>query len=247
MCGIVGYVGAQAALDVVLAGLHRVEPPAPPGYDAAGVAVLADGGLAAAKCAGDLPALRELLRRRPLPTGTTAVGHLRRGTHGSPSDVNAHPHLDNAGRVAVVHDGVIDNHAELRAELTARGHQLVSETDTEVVAHLLAEAFSSCQELGESMRQVCGALRGTFALLALHADDPETVVGARRGMPLAVRVGDGEAYLASDPRAFEGEAGPAREVVTLGAEEPDHVVVVRRDADEARLEITDARGTVVRA
>jgi glutamine---fructose-6-phosphate transaminase (isomerizing) len=244
MRGIVGYVGARAALDVVLTGLGRLERP---GYDSAGVAVLADGGLAAAKTAGSLADLRVLLGRRPLPTGTTAIGHIRRATHGGPTDDNAHPQLDNSGRVAVVHDGVIGNHAELRAELAARGHELASQTDTEVVAHLLAEAFSSCDELAESMRQVCRRLRGSFALLAVHSDEPETVAGARRGLPLAVGLGDGESFVASDAAAFAAEA---REVVELPPGEPadpGHVVVLRRDLDDVRYEITDADGGVVYA
>jgi glucosamine--fructose-6-phosphate aminotransferase (isomerizing) len=241
MCGFVGYVGAQAALDVVLDGLGRLERP---GYDSAGVAVLADGGLAAAKTAGQLAELRAVLDRRPLPTSGAAIAHIRQGTHGAPSDDNAHPQLDNAGRVAVVHDGVIDNHAQLRDELAARGHELASQTDTEVVAHLLAEAFSSCAELAEAMRQVCRALRGTFAMLAVHADEPEAVVGARRELPLAVGLGDGESYLASDAVAFPGDA---REVVTLRGPERDHVVLLRRDLDEVRCEITDIEGGVVLA
>ncbi len=241
MCGIVGYVGPQAALDVVLGGLGRLERP---GYDSAGVAVLADGCIAAAKTAGELADLRGLLRRRPLPTGGTAIGHIRRATHGEPTDTNAHPQLDNAGRVAVVHDGVIANHVELRAELTARGHHLISQTDTEVVAHLLAEAFSSCQDLAESMRQVCGALRGAFAVLAVHADAPEAVVAARRGLPLAVGLGDGESYVASDRAAFVADA---TELVEVASDADPQVVLVRREFDDVRCEITDLAGGVVRA
>lgn len=256
MCGIVGYVGAQsgalAALDVVLGGLGRLgrlreqEPGQEPGqgYDSAGVAVLADGGLATAKTAGGLGDLRALIDRRPLPVGGCAIGHIRRATHGAPTDHNAHPQLDNAGRVAVVHDGVIDNHAALRRELAARGHDMASETDTEVVAHLLAEAFSSCGELDEAMRQACRPLRGTFALLAVHADEPDTVVGARRGLPMAVGIGDGEACVASDAAAFGVAA--SREVVRLSAEVPDNVVLLRREFDEVRCEVTDAEGAVVR-
>ncbi|RBM06972.1 hypothetical protein DEH69_26325 [Streptomyces sp. PT12] len=241
MCGMVGYVGAQArsALEVVLAGLGRLERP---GHDSSGVAVLAeDGGIAVARAAGGLAALDGVLRERPLPTGGSAVGHLRRATHGAPSEGNAHPQLDNAGRVAVVHDGEIANHAALRAELAARGHALASETDTEVVAHLLAEQFSSCEDLGEAMRQVCRSLVGEFALLAVHADEPDTVVGARRGQPLVVGLGDGESFAASDGVAF---GGLARDVVGLA---DDHVVVLRRDVDGVGCEITDAGGSVVTA
>lgn len=229
MCGIVGYVGGQSALDVVLAGLKRLEYR---GYDSAGVAVLADGGLAAAKKAGKLANLEKELADRPLPTGSTGIGHTRWATHGGPTDANAHPHLDNAGRVSVVHNGIIENFAGLRAELTDRGHELTSETDTEVVAHLLAEAYSSCGELAEAMRQVCRRLEGAFTLVAVHADEPDVVVGARRNSPLVVGVGDGEAFLASDVAAFIAHT---REAVELGQ---DQVVELRREA----VTVTDFDG-----
>ncbi|WP_411135135.1 glutamine--fructose-6-phosphate transaminase (isomerizing) [Streptomyces sp. C10] len=229
MCGIVGYVGGQSALDVVLAGLKRLEYR---GYDSAGVAVLADGGLAAAKKAGKLANLEKELADRPLPAGSTGIGHTRWATHGGPTDENAHPHLDNAGRVSVVHNGIIENFAGLRAELTDRGHELASETDTEVVAHLLAEAYSSCGELAESMRQVCRLLEGAFTLVAVHADEPDVVVGARRNSPLVVGVGDGEAFLASDVAAFIAHT---REAIELGQ---DQVVELRRDG----VTVTDFDG-----
>ncbi|MFC5202369.1 MULTISPECIES: glutamine--fructose-6-phosphate transaminase (isomerizing) [Streptomyces] len=220
MCGIVGYVGSQSALDVVMAGLKRLEYR---GYDSAGVAVPADGGLAAAKRAGKLVNLEKELVDRPLPTGTTGIGHTRWATHGGPTDANAHPHLDNAGRVAVVHNGIIENFAELRAELTERGHELASETDTEVVAHLLAEEFSVCADLAEAMRLVCRRLEGAFTLVAVHADMPDVVVGARRNSPLVVGVGEGEAFLASDVTAFIDHT---RSAIELGQ---DQVVELRRD------------------
>ncbi|MFB9461602.1 glutamine--fructose-6-phosphate transaminase (isomerizing) [Streptomyces cinereospinus] len=220
MCGIVGYVGSQSALEVVMAGLKRLEYR---GYDSAGVAVLADGGLAAAKKAGKLLNLEKELVERPLPTGSTGIGHTRWATHGGPTDANAHPHLDNAGRVAVVHNGIIENFASLRAELAERGHDLASETDTEVVAHLLAEEFSSCADLAEAMRLVCRRLEGAFTLVAAHADEPDLVVGARRNSPLVVGVGEGEAFLASDVAAFIAHT---RSAVELGQ---DQVVELRRD------------------
>ncbi|MFI9153833.1 glutamine--fructose-6-phosphate transaminase (isomerizing) [Streptomyces sp. NPDC053367] len=220
MCGIVGYVGPQSALEVVMAGLKRLEYR---GYDSAGVAVLADGGLAAAKKAGKLVNLEKELAERPLPTGSTGVGHTRWATHGGPTDANAHPHLDNAGRVAVVHNGIIENFAVLRAELAERGHELASETDTEVVAHLLAEEFSATADLAEAMRLVCRRLEGAFTLVAVHADEPDVVVGARRNSPLVVGVGEGEAFLASDVAAFIAHT---RSAVELGQ---DQVVELRRD------------------
>ncbi|WP_406272164.1 glutamine--fructose-6-phosphate transaminase (isomerizing) [Streptomyces sp. NBC_00191] len=229
MCGIVGYVGGQSALDVVIAGLKRLEYR---GYDSAGVAVLADGGLAAAKKAGKLVNLEKELVGRPLPSGSTGIGHTRWATHGGPTDANAHPHLDNAGRVAVVHNGIIENFAALRAELTDRGHELASETDTEVVAHLLAESFSSCGDLAESMRQVCRQLQGAFTLVAVHADEPDVVVGARRNSPLVVGVGEGESFLASDVAAFIAHT---RSAIELGQ---DQVVELRRDG----VTVTDFDG-----
>ena len=229
MCGIVGYVGGQSALDVVVAGLKRLEYR---GYDSAGVAVLADGGLAAAKKAGKLVNLEKELVDRPLPTGITGIGHTRWATHGGPTDANAHPHLDNAGRVAVVHNGIIENFAALRTELEGRGHELASETDTEVVGHLLAESFSSCGDLAESMRQVCRQLQGAFTLVAVHADEPDVVVGARRNSPLVVGVGEGESFLASDVAAFIAHT---RSAIELGQ---DQVVELRRDG----VTVTDFDG-----
>ncbi|MCZ4124277.1 glutamine--fructose-6-phosphate transaminase (isomerizing) [Streptomyces sp. H39-S7] len=229
MCGIVGYVGGRSALDVVVAGLRRLEYR---GYDSAGTAVLADGGLAAAKKAGKLANLEALLAEQPLPAGGTGIGHTRWATHGGPTDVNAHPHLDNAGRVAVVHNGIIENFAALRSELAERGHTLESETDTEVVAHLLAEYFSSSADLAEAMRQVCRQLDGAFTLVAVHADEPDVVVGARRNSPLVVGVGEGENFLASDVAAF---IEYTREAIELGQ---DQVVELRRES----VTVTDFEG-----
>ncbi|MGW7352858.1 glutamine--fructose-6-phosphate transaminase (isomerizing) [Streptomyces sp. Z26] len=229
MCGIVGYVGGQSALDVVIAGLRRLEYR---GYDSAGVAVLADGGLAAAKKAGKLANLEKELLERPLPSGQTGLGHTRWATHGAPNDANAHPHLDNSGRVAVVHNGIIENFAALRAELAERGHALSSQTDTEVTAHLLAESYSACGDLAEAMRQVCRRLDGAFTLVAVAADDPDVVVGARRNSPLVVGVGEGENFLASDVAAFIAHT---REAIELGQ---DQVVELRRDG----VRVTDFDG-----
>ncbi|MFJ7127704.1 glutamine--fructose-6-phosphate transaminase (isomerizing) [Streptomyces sp. NPDC098101] len=230
MCGIVGYVGGQSALDVVVAGLKRLEYR---GYDSAGVAVLSDGGLAAAKRAGKLVNLEKELAERPLPGGSVGIGHTRWATHGGPTDVNAHPHLDNAGRVAVVHNGIIENFAALRGELAERGHDLASETDTEVVAHLLAEEFSSTGDLAESMRLVCRRLDGAFTLVAVHADQPGVVVGARRNSPLVVGVGEGENFLASDVSAFIAHT---RSAIELGQ---DQVVELTREG----VAVTDFDGT----
>ncbi|GGZ11116.1 glutamine--fructose-6-phosphate aminotransferase [isomerizing] [Streptomyces avidinii] len=225
-----GYVGAQSALDVVIAGLKRLEYR---GYDSAGVAVLADGSLAAAKKAGKLVNLEKELVGHPLPAGSTGLGHTRWATHGGPTDANAHPHLDNSGRVAVVHNGIIENFAALRAELAERGHRLESETDTEVVAHLLAEQFSATADLAEAMRQVCRRLDGAFTLVAVHADEPDVVVGARRNSPLVVGVGEGENFLASDVAAFIAHT---RSAIELGQ---DQVVELRREG----VTVTNFDGT----
>lgn len=229
MCGIVGYVGAQSALDVVIAGLKRLEYR---GYDSAGIAVLADGELANVKKAGKLVNLEKELVGHPLPAGSTGLGHTRWATHGGPTDVNAHPHLDNSGRVAVVHNGIIENFAALRAELAERGHRLESDTDTEVVAHLLAERFSATGGgLAEAMRQVCRRLEGAFTLVAVHADEPDVVVGARRNSP-GGRRGEGENFLASDVAAFIAHT---RSAIELGQ---DQVVELRRD----EVTVTDFHG-----
>lgn len=227
-----GYVGMQSAQDVVVAGLKRLEYR---GYDSAGVAVLADGGLAAAKKAGKLVNLEKELGDRPLPAGRTGIGHTRWATHGAPTDANAHPHLDNAGRVAVVHNGIIENFAALRRELTGRGHALESETDTEVVGHLLAEAFSAGGDLADAMRQVCRRLEGAFTLVAVHADQPDVVVGARRNSPLVVGVGQDEWFLASDVAAFIAHT---RSAIELGQDQvvelsPEGVTVTGFDGEPA--------------
>ncbi|WP_083976999.1 glutamine--fructose-6-phosphate transaminase (isomerizing) [Kitasatospora azatica] len=232
MCGIVGYVGSQSALDVVIAGLQRLEYR---GYDSAGVAIQSadpsgQWGLATDKRAGKLVNLEKSLAETPLPGGTTGIGHTRWATHGGPTDANAHPHLDDHRKVAVVHNGIIENFAQLRAELADRGHTLRSETDTEVVAHLLAEAFAG--DLAEAMRTVCRQLDGAFTLVAVHADAPGVVVGARRNSPLVVGRGEGENFLASDVAAFIAHT---REAIELGQ---DQVVELRADA----VTVTDFHG-----
>ncbi len=226
MCGIVGYVGDQSALEVVVEGLRRLEYR---GYDSAGVALLTDGKLATAKRAGKLANLDKALADEPLPPATTGIGHTRWATHGAPNDRNAHPHLDCTGAVAVIHNGIIENFAHLRAELEGRGHQLSSDTDTEAVAHLLEEATrdqvaaGGVVDLADAMRQVCRRLEGAFTLVATHVDAPDVVVGARRNSPLVAGRGDGENFLASDVAAFIAHT---RDAVELGQ---DQVVEVRRD------------------
>ncbi|WP_242888892.1 glutamine--fructose-6-phosphate transaminase (isomerizing) [Actinomadura litoris] len=218
MCGIVGYVGGRPALDVVIEGLARLEYR---GYDSAGIAVLAEGGLATAKRAGKLVNLRGALEEEPLPAGTLGMGHTRWATHGAPNDRNAHPHVDCTGSVAVIHNGIIENFAALRGELEEAGHKLGSDTDTEAVAHLLEDELKAGGDLAAAMRRVCGRLEGAFTLVAVHTGDPDLVVGARRNSPLVVGVGDGENFLASDVAAFIAHT---RDAIELGQ---DQIVELR--------------------
>ena len=228
MCGIVGYVGPQAAVDVVVGGLRRLEYR---GYDSAGVAVVAedpgeataDGGVAIAKKAGKLANLEKVLADEPLPAAHLGIGHTRWATHGAPNDRNAHPHRSANGRVALVHNGIIENYRSLRAELEAAGTPLLSETDTEIVAQLLGRDLDAGADLATAMRTVCGRLDGAFTLVAVDAHDSGSVVAARRNSPLVVGVGEGENFVASDVAAFIEHT---REAIELGQ---DQVVVITRD------------------
>jgi glucosamine--fructose-6-phosphate aminotransferase (isomerizing) len=237
MCGIVGYVGPQDARDVVLEGLRRLEYR---GYDSAGIAVVADGQLSSAKKAGKLANLEKVLADHPLPVASIGIGHTRWATHGGPTDRNAHPHLSADRSVAVIHNGIIENFATLRAECEANGVEFASETDTEVAAHLLAAAYVEAPEgqgrLAEAMRAVCRRLEGAFTLVATHVAEPDTVVAARRSSPLVVGVGDGEYFLGSDVAAFIAHTREARE---LGQ---DQVVEIDR---ERGVTVTDYFGTPV--
>ena len=237
MCGIVGYVGSagpsERPLDVVLEGLRRLEYR---GYDSAGVALVVPGGeLAVAKKAGKLANLVEELAQHPLPPATAAIGHTRWATHGGPTDVNAHPHV--SGPVAVIHNGIVENFAPLKAELLAAGVEFLSETDTEVVAHLVARAYEDSKDLTAALRSVVRRLEGTFTLLAVHTDAPDTVVGARHDSPLVVGLGDGENFLGSDVAAF---IGSTREALELGQ---DEIVTITPTS----VKITDFAGTPVEA
>ncbi len=235
MCGIVGYVGQQDALEVVLDGLRRLEYR---GYDSAGVAILSqDGELAVRKRSGKLANLDKVLAEDPL-AGTLGIGHTRWATHGPPTDRNAHPQVDCSGRVAVVHNGTIENFEVLAAGLEARGHRRESDTDTEVVAHLLEEKLSRPEcagDLAAAVRSVCRDLEGSFVLVVAHADDPELVVGARRNLPLVAGVGDGESFLGSDVTAFIAHT---REALVI---DQDQVVELRRGG----ITVTDLDGAHV--
>ncbi|MEE2052856.1 glutamine--fructose-6-phosphate transaminase (isomerizing) [Nocardiopsis tropica] len=234
MCGIVGYVGPQPALQVVVDGLARLEYR---GYDSAGVAVLGDGALRTEKRAGKLANLRQALEERPISGEGAGIGHTRWATHGAPNDVNAHPHVDNGGRVAIVHNGIIENFAALRLELEEQGCKFLSETDTEVTAHLLSTELAERGDgdLPAAMRAVCKRLEGAFTLVATSVDDPDLVVAARRNSPLVVGRGVGENFLASDVAAFIAHT---REAVELGQ---DQVVELRPDS----VVVTDYEGNPV--
>ena len=230
MCGIVGYVGNRSALDVVVAGLRRLEYR---GYDSAGVALASDGQLWTRKRAGKLANLEEAVAGDVPPPATTGIGHTRWATHGGPTDQNAHPHVSADGHVAIIHNGIIENFAELREELSGAGIELLSETDSEVAAHLVAAELPACDgDLAEAMRRVCGRLNGAFTLVALDARRPDVVVGARRNSPLVVGVGEDEAFLASDVAAF---IAYTREAIELGQ---DQVVEITRDS----VTVTDFDG-----
>ncbi len=220
MCGIVGYVGPQAALDVVIGGLRRLEYR---GYDSAGVAIVADAALHVAKKAGKLGNLEKVLAEQELPRTGLGLGHTRWATHGAPNDVNAHPHVSANRRVALVHNGIIENYALLRAELEQAGITVTSQTDTEVVAHLLGVQVEAGLALDEAMRTVCRRLNGAFTLVAVDALNPDVVVAARRNSPLVVGVGEGENFVASDVAAFIEHT---REAIELGQ---DQVVQITRN------------------
>ncbi|MFR9728674.1 glutamine--fructose-6-phosphate transaminase (isomerizing) [Saccharopolyspora sp. MS10] len=240
MCGIVGYVGHRQALDVVLDGLRRLEYR---GYDSAGIAMLdGAGGLAVERAAGALSNLEGKLAGQDASrfAATSGMGHTRWATHGAPTDRNAHPHRDAAGKVAVVHNGIIENFAALRAELESAGVEMASETDSETAAHLVAAAHAAGPTAGDltaSTRAVARRLEGAFTLLVTHADEPGTIVAARRSSPLVVGVGEGEHFLASDVAAFIEHT---RDAVELGQ---DQVVTIDRDG----YRVTDFHGAEVPA
>jgi len=233
MCGIVGYVGPGDTVGVLLSGLKRLEYR---GYDSAGVAVLDGAGeVSVRKRSGKLARLTELLEASPLEAHGSGIGHTRWATHGGPTDVNAHPHLGDGGRLALIHNGIVENFAELRAEVEAAGVELLSETDTEVVAALLGLEFERTGELESAFRAVVRRLHGTFTLLAMHRDEPDTVVAARHNSPLVVGLGDGENFLGSDVAAFVGRT---RRAVAV---EEDNIAIITPEA----VRITDFDGNAV--
>jgi len=229
MCGIIGYTGPRVAREVVVSGLRRMEYR---GYDSAGVAVLGDDGIEIRKKAGKISNLDAELAQRPLPDSGTGIGHSRWATHGGPTDANAHPHVSANGRVALIHNGIIENFAALRAELEATGVEFKSQTDTETAAQLLGLEVAGGADLADAMRAVCRRLQGAFTLVAIDRDQPGRLVAARRNSPLMVGVGEGENFVASDVSAF---IEFTRSAIELGQ---DQVVDVTADS----IEVTDFNG-----
>jgi glucosamine--fructose-6-phosphate aminotransferase (isomerizing) len=236
MCGIVGYVGPDQALPIVMEGLRRLEYR---GYDSAGIAVV-DGGLSVRKRAGKLAELEALLVDEPAPSATIAIGHTRWATHGAPTEGNAHPHLDCDGRVAVIHNGIIENFQELRERLDKDGHAFASDTDTECVAHLLEEKLEGSASLAEAVRVAVSELEGSYALVVLSSDHPDELVGVRVSSPLVVAMwDDGEAMLASDIPALLGTHHSDRP--TIVPVDEGWIVSITRDG----VEFADLEGAEV--
>lgn len=233
MCGIVGYVGQRSASEVVLGGLARLEYR---GYDSAGIAIVVPGNsLVSHKKAGKLSVLRDELEANPLAQGTTGIGHTRWATHGPPTDANAHPHLADGGKLALIHNGIIENFDELKRELQAQGEQFHSDTDSEVAAVMLGRAFQDTKDLTLAMRAVVARLEGAFTLLGVHQDQPDVVVGARRNSPLVVGLGQGENFLGSDVAAFVAYTDKAMalgqdQIVTIT---PDSVTITTFEGEPA--------------
>ena len=231
MCGIVGYTGVNSAITPLIEGLRRLEYR---GYDSAGIALGTSGKLFIEKRAGKLGNLESSLGDK-LPSATSGIGHTRWATHGGPTDNNAHPHVDNEGKLAVIHNGIIENYNQLKAELQAKGHKFHSDTDTESVAHLLSDLRKEFNgDLPAAMREAVKTLRGSFTLLAVHADNPGVIVGVRRNSPLVLGVGENEFFLASDVAAF---IEYTKRAVELGQ---DEIVVI----SPTGFEITDLEGKV---
>jgi glucosamine--fructose-6-phosphate aminotransferase (isomerizing) len=270
MCGIIGYVGKKAASPILLEGLRRLEYR---GYDSAGVALVCGGDLLVRKKKGKIgEGLARLLKSEPVE-GNLGIGHTRWATHGPPSDKNSHPQLDQSGKIAVVHNGVIENYDALKQRLLKAGHTFKSDTDTEVLAHLIGDYYEKRQKPGSAgvspasssagkfptyrqdagapgsdvlTQAVCDALReviGTYGLAVISADQPDTIVGARRGSPLIIGIGNGENFLASDANAFAG-AAHTKKVVYLNDYDvatitPEHFDVLNLGADTANVQISN--------
>lgn len=192
MCGIVGYIGSNQAAPFLLDGMSKLEYR---GYDSAGIAVLENGKIRVEKCVGRLDALRQKLEGR-MPVGNVGIGHTRWATHGRPSDRNSHPHCDASGRFVVVHNGIIENYLKLKEELIAKGHVFLSETDTEVVAHLMADQFDG--DFESTVKKVLHLIRGSYSLVFMYQGEPDKIICTKKDNPLVIGLGDGENFIASD-------------------------------------------------
>ncbi|HJV56847.1 MAG TPA: glutamine--fructose-6-phosphate transaminase (isomerizing) [Methylomirabilota bacterium] len=232
MCGIVGYVGDKSAIDIVLEGLKRLEYR---GYDSAGAAVIGPEGLQIRRAAGRIKVLEGILRERPID-GRIGLGHTRWATHGRPTDENAHPHTDGSGDLVVVHNGIIENYLPIKERLQAEGHVFKSETDTEVIAHLIERHLKDAPRLDEAVRRALRELRGSYAIVVLHRRMPDRLVAAKLGAgSVVVGLGENETFLASDIPAILSHT---RDVVVL---EDEDVAIITR----AGVEITDLDGAPV--
>ncbi len=228
MCGIVGYVGDRSAVDIVLEGLKRLEYR---GYDSAGVAVIGPDGLQIRRAAGRIKVLEGLLRERPVQ-GTIGIGHTRWATHGRPTDENAHPHTDGSGGLVVVHNGIIENYLPIKERLQAEGHRFASETDTEVIAHLVERHLRDTPRLDEAVRRALRELKGSYAIAVLNRSMPDRLVAAKLGAgSVVVGLGEGETFLASDIPAILSHT---RDVVVL--EDEEVAVVTRRGVEITQLD-----------
>jgi glucosamine--fructose-6-phosphate aminotransferase (isomerizing) len=226
MCGIVGYVGPKSTLDVLLGGLRRLEYR---GYDSAGVSIIAGNGLETRKKAGKLDNLIAEITNHPLPLAHIGIGHTRWATHGAPTDGNAHPHLGGpTAKLSLIHNGIIENFGELKAELAAVGTKFASETDSEVAAHLIALEFENTGDLPTAFANVVKRLHGAFTILVIHEDQPDVVLAARRNAPLVIGLGNGENFLGSDVAAFVEHT---KRAISVGQ---DEIVILRSNSVEVR-------------
>jgi glucosamine--fructose-6-phosphate aminotransferase (isomerizing) len=230
MCGIIGYIGSKPVVPVLLDGLRRMEYR---GYDSAGVALVSPEGIALRRSAGKLANLELAIREDPVD-GLYGVGHTRWATHGRPTEENAHPHRDCTGRIVVVHNGIIENYLELKQELQKQGHQFKTETDTEIVAHLVEREMRD-DGLEQAVRRALKLMRGMFAIVLVSVEDPEKIVAVRNGPPIVVGLGENEFFVASDIPAILSHT---RDVVFLGDEE---MAVITRSG----VEFTDYSGRAV--
>lgn len=229
MCGIVGYIGPRQATPILVNGLRRLEYR---GYDSAGVAVWEGGKSRVVRCQGKLAGLVAKLEVEPAP-GCVGIGHTRWATHGRPSDINAHPH--KVGRISVVHNGIIENHMTLRQELEASGSKFSSETDTEIVAHLVSAEIEKAANLTEAVQRAITKVKGAFAIVVMDDSDPETLVAAKNASPLVIGIGEGENYVASDVTAILDET---KEIIFI---EEGEIVTVTKES----IHITDLEGRKV--